>query len=195
MLLVIKLALSAALIGWLYRTGEIAVIVVVAPLVGILMTRDVMNLFSGSYYFMRKRAYDSDTRVFKYGYSTQVRMIMYRNRAWFEARPVCEALGHRDFERTIRHYATTDYCVYGMKREKFLSESAVRRLAEISRHPEAPAFLRWFDKEVGATLDRARRRMKTPVGEGVPPDAVDTPDNLSAQGNAANTQPGAGSQT
>lgn len=160
MMLLFKLALAVPLIGWLYYKGEIAAIAVVAPLAGILMTRDVMNLFGGSYYFMRKRAYDSDARVFKYGYNTQVRMIMYRNRAWFEAKPVCEALGHLDVERAIRHYATTEYCVYGMKKEKFLSESAVRRLAEISRHPEAPAFLRWFDKEVGATLDRARRRMK-----------------------------------
>lgn len=134
--------------------------VLLAPVVAMLFTQDIMAVFGGSAYALRKRAYDSDARVFKYGYSTQIRMIMHRNRAWFEARPVCEALGHRDVERTIRYYATTEYCIYGMKKEKFLSESAVRRLAEISRHAEAPSFLRWFDTEVSATLDRARRRMK-----------------------------------
>lgn len=162
MMLLFKLAIAGSLIGWLYHKGEIAAIAVVAPLAGILLTRDIMNLFGGSYYLMRRRAYDSDARVFKYGYSTQVRMIMHRNRAWFEAKPICEVLGHRDFERTVRHYATTEYCVYGLKKETFVSESAVRRLAEISRHPEAPAFLRWFDTEVGTTLERTRRRMKEP---------------------------------
>lgn len=162
MMLLFKLLVAGFLIGWLYYKGEIAAIAVVAPLAAILLTRDIMNLFGGSYYFVRKRAYDSDARVFKYGYSTQIRMIMYRNRAWFEAKPICEVLGHRDVERSVRHYATTEYCVYGMKKETFLSESAVRRLAEISRHPEAPSFLRWFDTEVAATLARNRRRMQEP---------------------------------
>lgn len=181
-MLVLKLALAAGLMYWLYRSGEIAAIAVVAPLLGILFTREVMNFFGGSYYAVRRRAYDSDTRVFKYGYSTQIRMIMHRNRAWFEARPVCEALGHRDVERTIRHYATTEYCVYGRKKAPFVSESGVRRLAEISRHPEAPAFLRWFDNEVAAALDRARRRMKSRDGDRLdidvtnpPPDTPDRP--------------------
>lgn len=176
MMLLFKLLVAGSLIGWLYYKGEIAAIAVVAPLAAIFLTRDIMNLFSGSYYFVRKRAYDSDARVFKYGYSTQIRMIMYRNRAWFEASPVCEALGHRDVERTVRHYATTDYCVYGMKKETFVSESAVRRLAERSRHPEAQAFLRWFDTEVAATLERTRRRMKTPDAPGAsPPHTPDRP--------------------
>lgn len=175
MMLVLKLALAAGLIYWLYRSGEIAAIAVVAPLLGILFTRDVMNLFGGSYYIMRKRAYGGDARVFKYGYSTQIRMIMHRNRAWFEAKPVCEALGHRDVERTIRHYATTEWCVYGRKKETFVSESGVRRLAEISRHPEAPAFLRWFDNEVLSTLEKTRRRMKSRDGENLDIDVTNPP--------------------
>lgn len=179
-MLIFKLALILPLIGWLYYSGEIAAIAMVAPLTGILLTRDIINLFGGSYYVMRRRAYDSDARVFKYGYSTQIRMIMHRNRAWFEAKPVCETLGHRDVERTIRHYATTEYCVYGRKKESFVSESGVRRLAEISRHPEAPAFLRWFDNEVAATLERTRRRMKsnehTPLDVDITQAPADMPD-------------------
>ena len=127
MMLLFKIALVGGLIGSLYYADQVAALAIVAPLAGILFTRDIMNLFGGSVYFMRKKAYDSDARVFKYGYSTQVRMIMYRNRAWFAAKPVCEALGHRDVDRTLRHYATTEYCTYGMKKETFLSESGVRR--------------------------------------------------------------------
>ena len=164
MMLLFKLAFAAPLIGWLIYTNEIPALAVVAPLVGILLTRDIMNLFEGSYYFARKHAYDSDTRVFKYGYSQQVRMIMYRNRAWFSATAICNALGHTDVQRAVRYYATTEYCVYGLRKETFVSESGVRRLAEISRHAEAPAFMRWFEKEVLTTLDRTRRRVKT-LGE------------------------------
>lgn len=165
--LVLKLLFIAAVLGAAYYLGnrDAAAValaaVLLSPLIALMFSRDVMNFFGGSAYTLRKRAYDSDVRVFKYGYSTQIRMIMYRNRAWFAAKPVCEALGHGDVVRTLRHYATTEYCVYGLKKETFVSESGVRRLAEISRHPDAPSFLRWFDTEVAATLERTRRRMKT----------------------------------
>ncbi|MBM3343807.1 MAG: hypothetical protein FJY56_17115 [Betaproteobacteria bacterium] len=183
MMLLIKLALAMPLIGWLVHANEIAALALIGPMIGILLTRDIMNLAGGSYYIARKHAYDSDTRVFKYGYATQVRMIMHRNRAWFSAAPICEVLGHRDVERTVRHYATTEYCVYGLRKEKFLPESGVRRLAEISRSPEAQSFLRWFDIEVAATLERTRRRTQsggaiaTPdidISE-APPDSPDRP--------------------
>ncbi len=161
----LKLVVLGAVMGAVIYKGDgmaVAITaVLLAPVAAAIFTQDIMGFVSGSAYALRKRAYDSDARVFKYGYSTQIRMIMHHNRAWFEATPVCEALGHRDVARAIRHYATTEHCVFGSKKEKFLSESAVRRLAEISRHAEAPAFLRWFDKEVCATLDRARRHMKS----------------------------------
>ena len=100
---------------------------------GVMFTPDIVKFFGGSARALREHAYDSDARVFRYGY-TQIRMIMFRNRAWFEAAPVCQALGYKDVERSIRHYATTEYCVRGTKKESFLSESGVRRMAEISRH-------------------------------------------------------------
>ena len=158
----IKLILSAAVIGAIIHRGDALagmLLVLVAPLIAVLFTSDIMKFFGGSAYALRKHAYDSDVRVFKYGY-TPVRMIMYRNRAWFSARSVCDALGHRNVQRTVRHYATTEYCVMGLKKETFVSESGVRRLAEISRHNEAQSFLRWFDNEVTATLEKTRRRMK-----------------------------------
>jgi len=162
--ILVKLAVIGAVMGAVaYQGGgaEIALAaVLLSPVVAVMFARDVMNFFGGSTYALRKRAYDSDARVFRYGY-TQIRMIMYRNRAWFEAAPVCEALGFRDMRRSIRHYATTEYCVRGRKKEPFLSESGVRRMAEISRHAEASAFLRWFDKEVLTTLEKTRRRMKS----------------------------------
>ncbi len=162
MQILLKLAVIGAVMGVVaYKGGapEMALAaVLLSPLVALMLARDVMRLFGGSTYAMRKHAYDSDARVFRYGY-TQIRMILYRNRAWFEAAPVCEALGYRDMRRSIRHYATTEYCVRGRKKEPFLSESGVRRMAEISRHAEAGAFLRWFDKEVLTTLERSRRRM------------------------------------
>jgi BRO family, N-terminal domain len=186
--ILIKLAVIGAVMGAVsYKGGgpEIALAaVLLAPVIGAMFARDVMSLFGGSAYALRKHAFDSDARVFKYGY-TQIRMIMYRNRAWFEAAPVCAALGVRDTERSIRHYATTEYCVRGTKKEPFLSESGVRRMAEISRHAEAPAFLRWFDKEVLTTLEKSRRRMKTQADQAVDidvthPQGPDTPDRPAA---------------
>lgn len=163
--ILLKLAIIGAVMGAVaYKGGgaEIALAaVLLSPVVAMLFARDVMNLFSGSTYALRKQAYDSDARVFRYGYM-QIRMIMHRNRAWFEAAPVCEVLGFSDMRRSIRHYATTEYCVRGRKKEPFLSESGVRRLAGISRHAEASAFLRWFDREVLTTLEKTRRRMKAP---------------------------------
>ena len=163
--ILLKLMLVAAVMGAVIYKGDATAIafamVLLAPVVAALFARNIMNFFGGSLYALRKHAYDSDARVFKYGY-TQIRMIMYRNRAWFEAAPVCDALGYRDVQRSIRHYATTEYCVRGSKKEPFLSESGVRRLAEISRHAEALSFLRWFDNEVVTTLEKTRRRMKTP---------------------------------
>jgi hypothetical protein len=162
--ILIKMAIVGAVMGAVIYQGDgpaIAIAaVLLAPVAGAMFARDLMNFFGGSAYALRKRAYDSDARVFRYGY-TQIRMIMYRNRAWFEAAPVCAALGYSDMQRSIRHYATTEYCVRGTKKQPFLSESGVRRMAEISRHAEAPAFLRWFDKEVLTTLEKTRRRMKS----------------------------------
>ena len=102
-------------------------------------------------------------------------MVMYRNRAWFEVAPVCDALGCRDVQGSIRHYATTEYCVRGSKKEPFLSESGVRRLAQISRHGEAQAFLRWFDNEVLTTLEKTRRRMKRAENEPLDIDLAESP--------------------
>jgi hypothetical protein len=184
--ILIKLFIVAALLGGAYYFGDkhlvALVAVVIAPLAAILFTRDIMNFFSGTTYALRKHAYDSDARVFKYGY-TQMRVIMYRNRAWFEAAPVCEALGYADVQASIRHYATTEYCVRGTRKEPFLSESGVRRMAQISRHGEAPSFLRWFDNEVLTTLENTRRRMKSKADQAVdidvtnsqPPETPDRP--------------------
>ena len=83
----------------------------------------------------------------------------------FEAAPVCAALGYADVQKSIRHYATTEYCVRGTKKEPFLSESGVRRMAAISRHGEAQSFLRWFDNEVLTTLENTRKRMKRAENE------------------------------
>ena len=58
------------------------------------------------------------------------------------------------------HYATTEYTVPGMKKEAYLSESGVRRMAELSRAPEAKRFLKWFDDEVVKALEKSRRRLK-----------------------------------
>ena len=104
-----------------------------------------------------------------------MRVIMYRNRAWFEAAPVCAALGYADVQKSIRHYATTEYCVRGAKKEPFLSESGVRRMAQISRHGEAPSFLRWFDTEVLTTLENTRRRMKRTEHEALDIDITESP--------------------
>ena len=168
MIILLKLIVVGGILGAAYYLGDKHVFamaaVVLAPLAAAMFTRDVMNFFSGTTYAMRKHAYDSDARVFKFGY-TQMRVIMYRNRAWFEAAPVCAALGYADVQKSIRHYATTEYCVRGTKKDPFLSESGVRRMAAISRHGEAQSFLRWFDNEVLTTLENTRRRMKRAENE------------------------------
>lgn len=181
MIILLKLFAVGGVLGAAYYLGDKHVFamsaVVLAPLAAVMFTRDIMAFFSGTTYAMRKHAYDSDARVFKYGY-TQMRVIMYRNRAWFEAAPVCGALGYADVHKSIRHYATTEYCVRGVKKEPFLSESGVRRMAQISRHGEAPSFLRWFDNEVLTTLENTRKRMKRSenepldidITESLPPD-------------------------
>jgi prophage antirepressor-like protein len=74
---------------------------------------------------------------------------------------VCKALGFDDVQYAIRHYATTDYQIFGVKKEPFLSESGVQKLASLSRHADAPAFQKWFESEVLATLPKTRRRMKS----------------------------------
>ncbi len=174
MALLLKILFAGGAVGWSAYTDNSLAIVFMAPLIGVMFTTDIMNLFGSSVHALRAHAYDSDARVFKYGY-TQMRMIMYRNRAWFEAKPVCEALGYSDVERSIRHYATTDYCVRGAKKEPFLSESGVRRLAAISRHGEAKAFLRWFDLEVVTMLEKTRKRMKSSIEEPLDIDLSDAP--------------------
>lgn len=164
----LRLLLAVAAVGAVYYRSDSSTfaltMVVLAPALALLFTSDVMKFFGGSVGALRQQAYDSDARVFRYGYS-QIRMIMFRNRAWFEAAPVCQALGYKDVDRSIRHYATTEYCVRGTKKEAFLSESGVRRMAEISRHGEAPAFLRWFDYEVVTVLEKTRRRAKSSTQE------------------------------
>jgi hypothetical protein len=177
-IILIKLIVIGAILGAAYYLGDKHVFalssVVLAPLAAVMFTRDVMNFFSGTTYAMRKHAFDSDARVFKYGY-TQMRVIMYRNRAWFEAAPVCAALGYADVQKSIRHYATTEYCIRGVKKEPFLSESGVRRMAAISRHGDAPSFLRWFDNEVLTTLENTRRRMKRSENEPLDIDLSESP--------------------
>jgi BRO family, N-terminal domain len=176
--ILLKLFIVGAIVGGAYYAGDAhtaaLVAVLLAPVMGVMFARDIMNFFGGSVYAMRRSAYDSDARVFKYGY-TQIRMIMYRNRAWFEAAPVCSALGVRDMQSSIRRYATTDYCVRGSKKEPFLSESGVRRLAQLSRHGEAQSFLRWFDNEVVTTLEKTRKRMKRSENDPLDIDLAESP--------------------
>ncbi len=164
----LKLIIVGAALGAAYHWGDKSVFamvaVLIAPVAGVMFTPDIVRFFGGSARALRAHAYDSDARVFRYGY-TQILMIMFRNRAWFEAAPMCQALGYKDVDRSIRHYATTEYCVRGTKKEPFLSESGVRRMAEISRHGEAPAFLRWFDNEVVTMLEKTRRRLKSTTQE------------------------------
>lgn len=164
----LKLIFVVMALGAAYYLGDKSTFsltaVLIAPAAGVLFAGDIIKFFGGSAGALRAHAYDSDARVFRYGY-TQIRMIMFRNRAWFEAASVCQALGYKDVDRSIRHYATTEYCVRGTKKEAFLSESGVRRMAEISRHGEAPAFLRWFDYEVVTVLEKTRRRMKSSTQE------------------------------
>ena len=185
----LRVMFVASAVGAVYYWGDTSTFalsaVLMAPAVALMFTGDIMKFFSGSAGALRQHAYDGDARVFRYGY-TQVRMIMYRNRAWFEAAPVCEALGHKDVQRSIRHYATTDYCVRGTKKESFLSESGVRRLAAISRSGEAPAFLRWLDQEVVTVLEKTRKRMRTSTQEPLDidlnePSAADSPDSSASR--------------
>ena len=178
MALLLKLLFAGGAVGWTVYSGNALVLVVITPLAAVIFTNDIINMFGGSVRAMRTHAYDSDARVFKYGY-THIRMILFRNRAWFEAAPVCQALGYREVDRSIRHYATTDYCVRGSKKEPFLSESGVRRLATLSRHGEAKAFLRWFDLEVVTMLETTRKRMKSSIQDPLDIDLSESPPDKS----------------
>ena len=160
MKLLIKLLIAAAILGPLIYMDARVLIAVAAPLVAILFTSDIMNFFSAAVRLLRKQAYAGDARVFRYGYN-QIRMITQHNRAWFAAKPVCNALGYDDVQHAIRHYATTDHSLHGVKKEAFLSEAGVRRLAELSRHADTKSFLRWFEREVVAALEIERRRVQT----------------------------------
>ena len=161
MKLLIKLLIAAAILGPLIYMDARVLIAVAAPLVAIIFTSDIMNFFSAAVQFLRKQAYAGDARVFRYGYN-QIRMITQHNRTWFAAKPVCDALGYADVLHAIRHYATTtDHSLHGVKKEAFLSETGVRRLAELSRHADAKSFLRWFEREVVAALEIERRGVQT----------------------------------
>lgn len=47
-------------------------------------------------------------------------------------------------------------------------------MAQISRHAEAPSFLRWFDKEVLATLENTRKRMRRTENEALDIDITES---------------------
>jgi hypothetical protein len=159
MFLIAKIIVVSALVAPIVYLGEAIAMVLVTPLVAILFVGDLMNLGAKSVGAMRKSAFKGDARVYQFGF-IQIRMIEHANRAWFSALSVCKALGYNDVQFTIRHYATTDYQIFGAKKEPFLSESGVQKLASLSRHADALSFRQWFEGEVLATLPKTRRRMK-----------------------------------
>jgi hypothetical protein len=160
MFLIVKILIAAAVVVPLVYMGETIAIVLVTPLVAILFVGDLIEGGTKTIRAMRRSAFKGDARVYQFGF-IQVRMIEHSNRVWFSALSVCKALGYDDVQYTIRHYATTDYQIFGAKKEPFLSESGVQKLAALSRHADAPAFQKWFDGEVLATLPKTRRRMKS----------------------------------
>lgn len=170
MVILVKILIAAALIGPGIYLKEPLLIILTAPIAALIFSPDLVNFCIGSFRAMRHHAFKGDARVFQYGYY-QVRLIEWQGRPWFSAVPVCGALGHRDVEAAINYYATTDYCIYGTKKEQFLTAQAVMRLAKLSRHPDATNFLNWFEKDVlGSLPDELRRRAR--LG---PPGASFTP--------------------
>lgn len=167
MFLIVKIIVVAALVAPIIYLGNAIAMVLVAPMLALLFVGDLINFGSKTIRAMRRSAFKGDARVYQFGF-IQVRMIEHANRVWFSALPVCKALGYDDVQYVIRHYATTDYQIFGAKKEPFLSESGVQKLATLSRHADAQAFRRWFDSEVLATLPKTRRRMKTPASAAGP---------------------------
>ena len=168
--ILVKILIAAALIVPGIYLQEPLLIVLTAPIAAMIFSPDLLNLLIGSFRAMRHHAFKGDARVYQFGYY-QVRLIEWQGRPWFAAIPVCGALGHRDVEAAINYYATTDYCVYGTKKEQFLTAQAVMRLAKLSRHRDATAFLNWFENDVLGTLpDDLRRRAR--LG---PPGAASSP--------------------
>ncbi len=164
MMILFKILIAVALIGPGIYLQEPILMVLTAPIAAVIFSPDILNFCIGSVRAMRHHAFKSDTRVFQFGYY-QVRLIEWLGRPWFSAIPVCGALGHRDVEAAINYYATTDYCVYGTKKEQFLTAHGVLRLAELSRHPDAAKFRHWFENDVLGTLPddlRRRARLKPP---------------------------------
>ena len=168
--ILVKMVIATALVVPGIYLQEPLLIVLTAPVAAMIFSPDLLNLVIGSFRAMRHHAFKGDARVYQFGYY-QVRLIEWQGRPWFSAIPVCGALGHQDVAAAINYYATTDYCVYGSKKEQFLTAQAVMRLAKRSRHPDATAFLKWFENEVLGTLpDNLRRRAR--LG---PPGAASTP--------------------
>jgi hypothetical protein len=168
--ILLKILVATALIGPGIYLKEPLLIILTAPIAALIFSPDLLNFCIGSFRAMRHHAFKGDARVYQYGYY-QVRLIEWQGRPWFSAVPVCGALGHHDVEAAINYYATTDYCIYGTKKEQFLTAQAVMRLAKLSRHPDATNFLNWFEKDVLGTLpDELRRRARLgPPGAGATP--------------------------
>ena len=180
-MILFKILIAVALIGPGIYLQEPILMVLTAPIAAVIFSPDILNFCIGSVRAMRHHAFKSDTRVFQFGYY-QVRLIEWRGHPWFSAIPVCGALGHRDVEAAINYYATTDYCVYGAKKEQFLTAHGVLRLAELSRHPDAAKFRHWFENEVLGTLpdDLRRRARLKPPGAAIAAGAVASASTLAS---------------
>jgi len=168
MFLIVKNIVVAALVAPIIYLGNAIAMVLVAPMVALLFVGDLIEGGTKTIRAMRRSAFKGDARVYQFGF-IQVRMIEHSNRVWFSALSVCKALGYDDVQYAIRHYATTDYQIFGVKKEPFLSESGVQKLAALSRHADAPAFQKWFDGEVLATLPKTRRRLKASASAAASP--------------------------
>lgn len=155
----IALWLAGAVI-FTISSGIMAWLGAVLVLAGVLLLfvngpRFVVALFEDLGMFLRERAYAGDVRVYRFGI-VEVRMIMKRGVPWFSANAVCHALGYEDMDAAIRHLSAIRHQSKDGRTGLYLSETAVEKLAERSRHLDANRFRVWFEREVMFQIRRAR---------------------------------------
>lgn len=109
----------------------------------------------------RVRGVEHNGRHDWYGFQgTTIRVFFDdRRRPWLAVKEIAHILRIEDVADAFRHYRAAEFAQQPFAKDEYcLSEAGLRRLLKYSRHPDAHAFLLWFEREVLIPLRRRQEQ-------------------------------------
>lgn len=154
----IRVALFLPVFGWgAYNVAHGNAFAVVWLVSVVLITPEIVAFFGWIWNRGREHVYDESDYDVLYTFDmVDIHMRMEGEIPWFLARDIGWVFDIKDIRPTIERYGVGERGEIGEDGALCLSEKGVLRLASSLRHPRAPKFRLWFERDVMFPIRRKR---------------------------------------